>query len=110
MKREGSLRTSPSCRSYYVAVRRGECDEGWPATREGQEIPLPTPASRNHRVFDADQCADLQSAILYCLGEALPWCCIPRGIAAKRMQGLEELRWTLCSRLKVADDGVEQFK
>src|SRR6516225_12113595 len=64
MKREGSLRTSPSCRSYYVAVRRGECDEGWPAAREGQEIPLPSPASRNHRVFDADQCADLQNTII----------------------------------------------
>jgi hypothetical protein len=50
------------------------------------------PVRQYELLVDADQCADLQSAILCCSGEALPWCCIPCGTAAKRMQGLEEFQ------------------
>jgi hypothetical protein len=64
------------------------CHEG---AREIASIPdahIPAQSPR----FDVDQCADLQKAILWNLGGALSWCCIPRGTAAKGMQGLEELR------------------
>ncbi len=54
-------------------------------------IPLPPTSGRNHSVFDADQCADLQNAI-QSRWARLVRSAVSCGFPAARDEGVEELR------------------